>query len=736
VIAFRGLEIPELINDYAAVNTLLAGEIPAQFHAAWEFYDAVRALRPSAQISLTGHSLGGALASLVFVRDGERVDNPVDEVVVFNPVPARETAELIVNGRIGPGGSVLEPPLGGSLEHTDDISRLVIEGEVAATLRGPGAYLGTQTLVEVGNEGSLGSGADRFDLHAITIAALLVSKGLEGDLSFPELSRKVMQFLPEFVNDELIDVEGFPKDGGGNTDRGFAGFLQKLFGRGQPAVDTLHQDLFALSQSTETQAAIADNGILTAAYVQFLLQFSAAQVEAERPAEDFKAVLAQAGGALIARLDRFNQDGLSVTGSAILGKELVSETIAERVEDVPAEALSPGASGPDLKDIESIAVAAGDGAMEVSASSGGENGEPEPSLLVIGEDQGDTLTGGAKRDILLGGAGDDRLDGGAETDVLLGEDDDDRLNGGEGDDYLFGGAGRDFVDGGEGADELTGGAENDTFIVDGGDTILDIEGSDRVVGPQRTLTGGTRERGSSGPYERAGDTYRSSAGDLKVDLSAGGEVTIKDFSNGDGGIELDEHGGPDGANGKVNSAANFASPLVLDLDGDGLELTLLGTEAAYFDHDEDGFAERTAWVLPDDGLLARDLDGDGEITQAAELFGATGIEVFGAIEPDAANGFAKLAELDFAGDQVIDASDPGFANLRVWRDENGDGIGQALEPHHQAVKKSLAMTAGSAGISGSNAMRSRTSRRRSTPGAISASTMPSGVSSTTARSVT
>jgi hypothetical protein len=46
------------------------------------------------------------------------------------------------------------------------------------------------------------------------------------------------------------------------------------------------------------------------------------------------------------------------------------------------------------------------------------------------------------------------------------------------------------------------------------------------------------------------------------------------------------------------------------------------------------------------------------------------------------------------------------------------------------------MTAGSAGTSGRNAIRSKMSRRTSTPGAISASTMPCGVSSNTARSVT
>ncbi|HJQ61203.1 MAG TPA: AHH domain-containing protein, partial [Vineibacter sp.] len=62
-------------------------------------------------------------------------------------------------------------------------------------------------------------------------------------------------------------------------------------------------------------------------------------------------------------------------------------------------------------------------------------------------------------------------------------------------------------------------------------------------------------------------------------------------------------------------------PLVLDLDGDGYELVRRGAKEVYFDLDGDDFAERTAWVAPDDGFLARDLDGNGTIDAIDELFG-------------------------------------------------------------------------------------------------------------------
>ena len=54
------------------------------------------------------------------------------------------------------------------------------------------------------------------------------------------------------------------------------------------------------------------------------------------------------------------------------------------------------------------------------------------------------------------------------------------------------------------------------------------------------------------------------------------------------------------------------SPLILDLDGDGVETTL-ATDGAYFDHDKNGFAEQTGWAGSDDGLLVWDRNNDGII---------------------------------------------------------------------------------------------------------------------------
>jgi hypothetical protein len=63
-----------------------------------------------------------------------------------------------------------------------------------------------------------------------------------------------------------------------------------------------------------------------------------------------------------------------------------------------------------------------------------------------------------------------------------------------------------------------------------------------------------------------------------------------------------------------------ASPIVLDLDGDGIEITQ-HTGAILFDHNADGIGTGTAWAGADDGLLVLDRDGNGLIDSGRELFG-------------------------------------------------------------------------------------------------------------------
>ena len=159
-----------------------------------------------------------------------------------------------------------------------------------------------------------------------------------------------------------------------------------------------------------------------------------------------------------------------------------------------------------------------------------------------------------------------------------------------------------------------------------------------------------------------------SNGDGRADGN-GGDGGGGDGGGGNGG------GGGDGGDGpdlpqKPNEEEDQGSPLVLDLDGDGIELYNVGAYGTYFDLLETGQAVLTGWVEPDDGLLAIDINNDGLINNSSELFGNK-----------TTDGFSELRAYDSNEDGVINSNDTVFADLLVWTDTNSDGISQADELH-------------------------------------------------------
>jgi len=294
-------------------------------------------------------------------------------------------------------------------------------------------------------------------------------------------------------------------------------------------------------------------------------------------------------------------------------------------------------------------------------------------------------------------------------DTITGNGLNNSLSGGAGADTISGGGGDDVIDGGSGADVLSGGAGSDTYRASDGDTISDSDGKGQVIFDGLLLRGAKRDDEDPDPHDcedpsnlppdtsedddryigDAGEEYILEGGGLRV-IYNGAEITITGWSDGDLGITLeDEEPDPE----EWTPPDCFRSPLVFDLDGDGIEITALSASFAYFDIDNDGDSERTAWVGPDDGLLAIDLNGDGQIFGGGELFGYGG--TFSGANGNASllpgfedggrlvgpggldivyeSGFDKLAALDFNQDGVIDSVDTFYNQLVVWRDLDGDG---------------------------------------------------------------
>jgi Ca2+-binding RTX toxin-like protein len=339
------------------------------------------------------------------------------------------------------------------------------------------------------------------------------------------------------------------------------------------------------------------------------------------------------------------------------------------------------------------------------------------------------IIGNAAANTLAGGAGNDTIDAGAGSDSVDGGDGDDSLDGGDGDDVLIGGAGNDILVAGFGRDTLLGGAGNDTLIGKGGDVldggtgfdayqvadgdvVQDGDGSGTVFfGTLGALDGGQRRNnqpfyvsqdgkvvyreGEDGSLRVWGDgqriTIRPGAGDAgsrsrNADGSSGLDAGTPDApAGGKPMLGLPMRGGGGGATSDPSYRTPFLvamgapaprrDPLLVDLDGDGIET--LGTGAVtFFDHDGNGFAEMTGWAGADDGMLVMDRDGDGRITSGRELFGDRTVLQSGAV---ATSGMQALAEWDLAanggnGDGMLDAGDAAWGRLRVWRDADGDGF--------------------------------------------------------------
>ena len=138
----------------------------------------------------------------------------------------------------------------------------------------------------------------------------------------------------------------------------------------------------------------------------------------------------------------------------------------------------------------------------------------------------------------------------------------------------------------------------------------------------------------------------------------------------------------------ISIAEETRSPLVIDLDGDGVE-TLTAAGGVYFDHDGNGFKENSGWVGQDDGLLVRDINGNGEIDNGGELFGNQTLLSNG---EKATNGFEALKDLDSNKDGVFNSLDEAWNQVMIWQDKNSNG----------KVDTGELITLESAGISGIN----------------------------------
>ncbi len=113
-------------------------------------------------------------------------------------------------------------------------------------------------------------------------------------------------------------------------------------------------------------------------------------------------------------------------------------------------------------------------------------------------------------------------------------------------------------------------------------------------------------------------------------------------------------------------AGGGKKPIAIDLDGDGFEFVKVDDSDIFFDVTGDGWKRRTAWVGHDDGMLAIDVDGDGQIDRPDEIAFANRVD-------GAQTDLEGMAAFDTHADGRLDAADRDWSRFGIWQDANQNG---------------------------------------------------------------
>ena len=137
------------------------------------------------------------------------------------------------------------------------------------------------------------------------------------------------------------------------------------------------------------------------------------------------------------------------------------------------------------------------------------------------------------------------------------------------------------------------------------------------------------------------------------------QATSYDFSSQDTGYT--DYGGDYGG----GSYDSFA-PVILNLDGNGIQVTPLSSSNSYYDMAGDGRQHRTAWAAAGNAVLVYDTNGDGQITQKNQV-------VFTEWDPTASSDLQAIQDVfDTNHNGKLDAGDAAFAKFKLLV-TNADG---------------------------------------------------------------
>ncbi len=148
-------------------------------------------------------------------------------------------------------------------------------------------------------------------------------------------------------------------------------------------------------------------------------------------------------------------------------------------------------------------------------------------------------------------------------------------------------------------------------------------------------------------------------------------------------VTVSGDGGPTGGDTQPAPPPPTTYPVVLDLNGNGIKITPLSSSNMFFDMANDGYAQKTAWAGPGNGVLVYD-PGGGPVTQANQVD-------FKLWDPSATSDMQALEEVfDSNHDGVLNSSDASWSDFYVLV-TNADGT-TTLETMAQAGVTSINLT--------------------------------------------
>ncbi|SHN29960.1 Ca2+-binding protein, RTX toxin-related [Rhizobacter sp. OV335] len=515
VISYAGTEFPEgitsgLTNDFVSGNLPLAtGSYGKQAYDAALLYQKVQAkYGAGADVSFTGHSLGGGLAGLMAAW----FDRPA---VVFDPAPfelsAREIgpplvmtpaylvvqAALAVQGYHDPKFDNYHPLIDYAGRESHVVS-YAVQGEILELLD----YLllprieASRTPKLVGAAPDLSGG----DKHSIDLLAAVLLNS-----SFEQACKDFPTLLPLLFDHGLYG----PIALGARQN-----LLAKLLREEVGVYDELTGQLISPATALLTKFTADVNrigtggGTTSAADIKKGLLVAAMEYYYFNAASSATALFSLNGGAI-----NFNYADIAQSQGELKSTKVLADAVVALAAD--AASFAAGAA----RSANAWHIQSGSDAMTWVAT-------------------------GSTDDAAIGGTAADNLDGGAGDDLLLGLGGSDTLLGGAGSDVLAGGDGSDSLDGGEGPDYLYGGTGNDTYNFDGnfgGDWIIDADGQGSIVANGVTLAGGKKKADGFYVDEATGWSYTVAGDDLILRKDGSlNQIRVRNWQPGQLGITLDE----------------------------------------------------------------------------------------------------------------------------------------------------------------------------------------------------